>query len=672
MGVRWTQVSFEIGQFSEQVTSMLRATNLLVTLNRIAARNPDSIKKIEEFLARDLEVTAPLAIEVAVEEGDPMGRALANVLERHTDPSLGDQLSHLIPDRTTALREVAVIIAQQLVAISSSIADVAGVKQLPAKFHLARRWADNGQYEPALKEMADLVHRLELLRMTAPHAVDQQLASAQSNYAALLFMRGRLEDALTAAQRANDLYEALVYGSPESSTDELAANLNNMSVILADMGLWDEAINASRRSLTLREQMPSEHSHRLPGIATSLKGLARHLLHLKEFGESLNLIERAIAIYELLFECDPDAWIAELADSLDARARILSHTGEINEAIDAAERAVELYQRISASHRRAFLPDLALAEEELAVLFCKAARFHEAMPLASAAVTRWRTLPAEELAVFNGYFASALHTLASVSIKCDIEEQSLTLAMESLGIRLRLASIDPRLFRADLAESLVGVSVCLTILGRYVEAIEFSRRGVQLLSELVARDRARYLPQLASSALNLGVQLRQCGEFPEGLFYLILSSKLHDEIELLFPGMHNRNRLKGMIALSRAFADEGQFHEALRVSRICCELLEPLYRENGHRWQSEFEFALQTYSNCLADVGLLADSLIQTRRVVVLRRALCESEPGNPNLRHRLADSLKNLSARLEQSGEAEEAIRVRQEALSVEWFLMQ
>ena len=59
---------------------MLRVANLLVTLNRIAGRNPDSIGKIEEFLARDPEVTAPLAIEVAIEEGDPMGRALANVL----------------------------------------------------------------------------------------------------------------------------------------------------------------------------------------------------------------------------------------------------------------------------------------------------------------------------------------------------------------------------------------------------------------------------------------------------------------------------------------------------------------------------------------------------------------------------------------------------------------
>ncbi|MFM7865815.1 MAG: hypothetical protein ACKPHU_16490, partial [Planctomycetaceae bacterium] len=59
----------------EQVNAMLRAANLLVMLNRIAGRNPDSIVKIEEFLARDPEVTAPLAIEVAIEEGDPMGRA---------------------------------------------------------------------------------------------------------------------------------------------------------------------------------------------------------------------------------------------------------------------------------------------------------------------------------------------------------------------------------------------------------------------------------------------------------------------------------------------------------------------------------------------------------------------------------------------------------------------
>jgi DNA-binding TFAR19-related protein (PDSD5 family) len=114
---------------------------------------------------------------------------------------------------------------------------------------------------------------------------------------------------------------------------------------------------------------------------------------------------------------------------------------------------------------------------------------------------------------------------------------------------------------------------------------------------------------------------------------------------------HGRGQAVAMNTLAVRLAQCGEHQEALRVSRICCGLLETLYEENQQLWRSDFATALQTYSNRLADAGRLEESCTEAERVVELRRSACESEPNNPVLRQDLADALTNLSVRMEQSG---------------------
>ena len=42
---------------------MFRAEHLLVTMNRLAARKPEAMRHLEDFLAQDLPTLAPLATE---------------------------------------------------------------------------------------------------------------------------------------------------------------------------------------------------------------------------------------------------------------------------------------------------------------------------------------------------------------------------------------------------------------------------------------------------------------------------------------------------------------------------------------------------------------------------------------------------------------------------------
>ena len=119
---------------------------------------------------------------------------------------------------------------------------------------------------------------------------------------------------------------------------------------------------------------------------------------------------------------------------------------------------------------------------------------------------------------------------------------------------------------------------------------------------------------------------------------------------------YGREQALAMNTLAVRLAQCGEHQEALRVSRICCGLLETLYEENQQLWRSDFATALQTYSNRLADAGRREESCAEAERVAELRRAACELEPDNPVLRQDLEDALTNLSVRLEQNGSTVDA----------------
>ena len=139
---------------------MFRAEHLLVTMNRLAARKPEAMRHLEDFLAQDLPTLAPLAIDVAIEQGDPLGRALANVLTTAPDPGLAVQLHDRIPGRTTALREAAVIICGQIAIAAEAIPGIPAASIASTRISLAYRLSEAGQDARAASELQQAVQIL--------------------------------------------------------------------------------------------------------------------------------------------------------------------------------------------------------------------------------------------------------------------------------------------------------------------------------------------------------------------------------------------------------------------------------------------------------------------------------------------------------------------------------
>jgi tetratricopeptide (TPR) repeat protein len=235
---------------------MLRAANALVTLNRIAGRKPDSTRKIEEFLARDLEVTAPLAIQVAIEEGEPMGRALANVLKKRADPDLAMRLYPQLPVRSVELQDAAIIVTEQIASAVQERPGICVTSVAATKISFAYRLSEAGQHERAVSELQHAVDSLEQLYQENSLAAGQLLAQAQHIYSEILKELGRHDEAEYAERRANELHEALETRSPGSQLVELATSWQVFTMMQAGAGQQQEWLEPTFKAIPQRDAMP--------------------------------------------------------------------------------------------------------------------------------------------------------------------------------------------------------------------------------------------------------------------------------------------------------------------------------------------------------------------------------------------------------------------------------
>lgn len=77
--------------------------------NSLAKRRSEERKLLFNILQGRMESLGEIAMEIAINSGDPIGQVMAEVLENEPNPQLASQLVDKIPYPTTALRELAAV-----------------------------------------------------------------------------------------------------------------------------------------------------------------------------------------------------------------------------------------------------------------------------------------------------------------------------------------------------------------------------------------------------------------------------------------------------------------------------------------------------------------------------------------------------------------------------------
>lgn len=96
----------------------------LTLLTRLAQRRPVEARQLERALSGRFRRLASLAVDVAVETGDPIGRIAASLLDAEPDAALAERLFPLLPTETVALRELAVEVTRQCLAAARAASEV--------------------------------------------------------------------------------------------------------------------------------------------------------------------------------------------------------------------------------------------------------------------------------------------------------------------------------------------------------------------------------------------------------------------------------------------------------------------------------------------------------------------------------------------------------------------
>lgn len=485
----------------------------LVVLNRICSVHAEARRWITDILARDPHRLAPLAIDVAIQGGDPIGRVLAEYIAHNPNPLLAQEVESSIPSRTLALREFAVVAIEQALTVSEVENDRARLLN-----NLGLRLSDLGRREEALAAAQDSTNRYRSLAAADPESYRRDLAAGLNNLGLRLRDLGRRSEAIAATKEASEIYHILAEADHVDFLPDLAMSQMNLSVALSDLGEREEALTAAMDAVGHYRQLDEARSTAfLPELAMSLSNLGNRYSDLGRREDALAVAGEAARIYRRLCEAHPDAFMPELAMSLNNLGNRLFELGLHHNALEATEEAMAIRARLALARPDVFLSDFSSSQINLSRSLSQLGLNKEALDAAEEAVESTRRLEREHSGAFLPILVMSLNNLGLRLGELGRYDDALDVQQEAVEYLRRLVKDFPDVFLVKLADSLNNLAITLTALGRYVEAFSATAEATEYYRGLVEDRPNAFEPHLAASLSNLGSRLGNLGRHEEAI-----------------------------------------------------------------------------------------------------------------------------------------------------------
>ena len=438
----------------------------LTVLTRSARFHQPAEDALLAALEANLGAIWEACLKVAVQTGEPMGRLLAEALRRSPDPELAMTMVAAIPRETTALREAAVVVAEQALA-----------------------WLNH--QAPAAQS-------------------DIQLAYLTDELSIRLSAVGRRQDALDTVQASVAIRRRLATADPDTFLPDLAGTLNNESNELSAVGRHEEALTAVKDAATIYRGLAEQHPDKfLPNLATVRNNESSELSAIGRREEALTAIQEAATIYRGLAEQHPDKFLPDLAMARNNESSDLSALGRREEALTASQEAATIYRGLAEQHPDAFLPNLATARNNESNRLAALGRHEEAHTSIQEAVAIYRGLAEQHPDAFLPNFASARNNESNRLATLGRHEEALAAIQEAVAVRRHLAEQHPEAFLPDLATARHNEAGELAALGQHEEALAAIREAISLVLPMLERQPFA----LPDSGRMLGLTyLHLCGE----------------------------------------------------------------------------------------------------------------------------------------------------------------
>jgi tetratricopeptide (TPR) repeat protein len=192
----------------------------LTVLTRLAQRDPSTSHYLNQILEERLDQLGEVAVNVASETGDPLGLALAKMIQKNATPEILVRILGVLEhyQDSVPLREVAVEATRKYLNIQQVI------------------WPqpNNLQKSQRAKLMESLGERLSRI--------------------------GQWNEALHHAQESVAWYRQLFSEQPATFSLDLARSLNQLGERLYELGKYDEALMACREAIAIERILLSNHN----------------------------------------------------------------------------------------------------------------------------------------------------------------------------------------------------------------------------------------------------------------------------------------------------------------------------------------------------------------------------------------------------------------------------
>ncbi|MFE3168186.1 tetratricopeptide repeat protein [Streptomyces sp. NPDC059224] len=420
---------------------LLRALTIAV---RAAQTDSRVITWLQEALAAFPHALIPPLITVAIETDPAVGSLIAQTVEEEEiDAATLLAFDSIIPGRTLALAEPAVVIARRIV-------------------HLTSPGTDQRAYR-----LISLGSRLS----NAGHAAE---AAAATTDAVTIFRRLEAE-------------------RPQEFTYDLANSLMGLTGYLVHAGRSAEALTSVEEAVTLLRELAdcdlSTYGHT---FADALVNYGGALFFVGRAEDALPAFDEAVAIYRSLAVASPGDGAAEvgsddMASALIFKSVCLGMLGRAEEALAVSEAAVTTYRRLAEGNADAFRSLLPAGLMIHAALLLGCGRLQDALWATEEAETACRSLAADRPAAFNKDLAEVLAVRAlclEALGRTAAAREVIDLVVDTCG---RATTADAAVAIADISGMLAEHAEILERCGRPAEA-EVARRTAATLADRSASE----------------------------------------------------------------------------------------------------------------------------------------------------------------------------------------
>lgn len=643
----------------------------LTRLNWLASDQPEERAHLLRLFEAGFNRLFVVAVDVAIESGDPIGQVLADHLSRHGDPGTAEKILGYLErndlDEALPLRELLLVataaVLEHRVATWPEPRSAAQREELATLHHkLGLRRRALGRWTEALENLTQAVHLRRALIDDGAHHLRPHLAISLDGLSTVLSDLQQREEAYETSREAIQLLRQESLTEPRLRS-ELAKALYTTSAAAADLQHHEEARAAAAESVEIYQELIQRGTVRLRGeLAKSLINLGVAQAAVGRLDSSLATHRRAVSLLEDLAAERPERYTVDLSLALYGLGNRLGAIEDHEGAFRAMERAVAIRRELARHRPDAFRAGTFRGLYNLGNRLARMGRGEEAVQVTREAVEGLRGQAADQPAIYEPLLAEALNNLGNRLAALGELTESVDVTQEAIDIRRKLAEADPATYEPELALSLNNLGNKLGSLGYHERALDAADEAIEIFRRVVA-DNPIYKPNLATSLVNLGRHLRFLGRHREAIDALTEAVRSWNALIATTGTGFRENLAAAYFNLSRALRDGGDLREAIEAQRHSVEIYRDLAKRHG-AFRVDWTKGLTSLGSLLTEAGrpdraqpILEEALRLARQLDVVE--------GDDSSRELLADALQDSGSALFRLGRYEEALERSSEAVS-------